>query len=79
MADYLVDFVADHSAATALQMKAEENREERQRVPLDAADGDDESAPVDSTAREAKDDEKDLPDSLPLLGVPTEEAERRAK
>ncbi len=35
-----------------------ENREERQRVPLDAADDDEESPPMYATAQEAKEDEK---------------------
>ncbi len=57
LADYLADFVADRAAAMAFPAEAdEENREERPRVPLHAADGDEESTPMDSAAQEAKDD-----------------------
>jgi hypothetical protein len=53
LADYLADFVADRAAAMAFPPDADEgNTEERQRVPLDAADGDEKSPPMDSTAQE---------------------------
>jgi hypothetical protein len=48
-----------------------------ERTPLDEIDGEDNDCPLDSQATQVADAERDLLDSVPMPGVPTDEAERR--